>query len=431
MNRSANTKKITGIMLGYSIALLVTALLAGNLGQSFAGLWKIVSSPAQLTMDYFKLGTPGGTFLNAGLVGLACVLVFWVSKFELNGATLMAFFLTIGFSFFGMNIMNIWPCIFGTWLFAKVTKVSFASQVNVAVFSTALSPFVSEAICRYPAFDGVAGAMVLKILLGIALGAIAGFLMGILCQHSPNLHRGYTLYNAAAVAGFIGVLLFAFMYRGTGHEIPTNTDIGESYALLGNLFAVITSLLAVVCGFFMNGKSFRGMGEVLKSTGYKCDFTKNDGVGKTLINIGLFGLFVTGYYNLTGAAMTGPTVGCIVCLLAITPCGAHIFNMFPIMLGYLLASTFGGFTITTQAIIVGLCFAGALVPISGCFGTLSGILAGMVHACMVTTIVTFHGGFCLYNGGFTAGITAILLAPVLEYFFTPSQKLYLFPKLKK
>ena len=98
---------------------------------------------------------------------------------------------------------------------------------------------------------------------------------------------------------------------------------------------------------------------------------------------------------------------------------------------YLLASTFGGFTITTQAIIVGLCFAGALVPISGCFGTLSGILAGMVHACMVTTIVTFHGGFCLYNGGFTAGITAILLAPVLEYFFTPSQKLYLFPKLKK
>ena len=166
MNRSASTKKITGIMLGYSIALLVTALLAGNLSQSFAGLWKIVSSPAQLTMDYFKLGTPGGTFLNAGLVGLACVLVFWVSKFELNGATLMAFFLTIGFSFFGMNIMNIWPCIFGTWLFTKVTKVSFASQVNVAVFSTALSPFVSEAICRYPAFDGIAGAMVLKVLLG-------------------------------------------------------------------------------------------------------------------------------------------------------------------------------------------------------------------------------------------------------------------------
>ena len=129
--------------------------------------------------------------------------------------------------------------------------------------------------------------------------------------------------------------------------------------------------------------------------------------------------------------MTGPTVGSIVCLLAITPCGAHIFNMFPIMLGYLLASTFGGFTITTQAIIVGLCFAGALVPISGCFGTVSGILAGMIHACMVTTIVTFHGGFCLYNGGFTAGITAILLAPVLEYFFTPSQKLYLLPKLKK
>ena len=269
--------------------------------------------------------------------------------------------------------------------------------------------------------------------VGIALGAIAGFLMGILCQHSPNLHRGYTLYNAAAVAGFIGVLLFAFMYRGTGHEIPTNTDIGESYALLGNLFAVITSLLAVVCGFFMNGKSFRGMGEVLKSTGYKCDFTKNDGVGKTLINIGLFGLFVTGYYNLTGAAMTGPTVGCIVCLLAITPCGAHIFNMFPIMLGYLLANiVFGTFSsliggnfvapLNSQSIIVGLCYANGLSPIADKYGWKQGVIAAFLHYLLVTSVPNLHGGFCLYNGGFTAALICLILVPELERFFKTKEE---------
>ena len=152
-------KQIFGVMLFYSLAAILTGVLAGNFSESLQGFWTILSSPAQLTMDYFKLGTVGGTFINVGMTGLGTVLVFALSGFALNGVSLMAFFLTIGFSFFGMNIMNIWPCIFGTWLFAKVTKVSFASQVNVAVFSTALSPFVSEAICRYPAFDGVAGAI--------------------------------------------------------------------------------------------------------------------------------------------------------------------------------------------------------------------------------------------------------------------------------
>ena len=35
-----------------------------------------------------------------------------------------------------------------------------------------------------------AAAVLFATFVGGALGAIAGFLMGILCQHSPNLHRG-------------------------------------------------------------------------------------------------------------------------------------------------------------------------------------------------------------------------------------------------
>lgn len=151
----------------------------------------------------------------------------------------------------------------------------------------------------------------------------------------------------------------------------------------------------------------------------------------TLVNIGLMGLLATGYYNLVGAAMTAPTAGCILCFLAIAPCGAHLLNTVPIILGYALASTFCVFDLNTQAIIVGLCFAGALSPIAGRFGVLSGVLAGLLHACMVTTVVTFHGGFCLYNGGFTCGITAILLVPVLEMFFEPAEKLKLLPQRKR
>lgn len=425
-----NTRKsrsILAIMLAYNAAALAVMPLCGPLSASLRGFAAILTAPAQLTIDYFLLGTTGGTFLNVGLVGFACTAVFAASGAALSGVSLMAFFLTIGFSFFGMNLLNIWPCILGAWLYTRAAREPFAAQVNIAVFSTALSPFVSEALFRYPAF---AGQPALRLLLAVALGALAGFLMPMLCRHSPSLHKGYTLYNAAAVAGFVGILLSSFMFRAAGVEIPSNTQIGGEHRLAVLGFALGTSLTALTAGFFLNGRSAKGYGALLRSTGHRCDFTQSAGVPLTLMHTGAFGLFATAYYVLTGAPMTGPTLGSIVCLLAIAPCGAHALNMLPIMLGYALAARFASFTLGTQAIVVGLCFAGALCPISGRFGALAGVLAGVMHACMVTSVVTFHCGLCLYNGGFTCGITAIVLVPVLETFFTPADALRILPLRK-
>ena len=425
-----NTRKnrsILAIMLAYSAAALAAVPLCGPLSASLRGFAAILTAPAQLTIDYFLLGTTGGTFLNVGLVGFACTAVFAASGAALSGVSLMAFFLTIGFSFFGMNLLNIWPCILGAWLYTRAEREPFAAQVNIAVFSTALAPFVSEALFRYPAFGGQPA---LRLLLAVALGALAGFLMPMLCRHSPSLHKGYTLYNAAAVAGFVGILLSSFMFRAAGVEIPSNTQIGGEHRLAVLGFALGTSLTALTAGFFLNGRSAKGYGALLRSTGHRCDFTQSAGVPLTLMHTGAFGLFATAYYVLTGAPMTGPTLGSIVCLLAIAPCGAHALNVLPIMLGYALAARFASFTLGTQAIVVGLCFAGALCPISGRFGALAGVLAGVMHACMVTSVVTFHCGLCLYNGGFTCGITAIVLVPVLETFFTPADALRILPLRK-
>ena len=414
-------------MLFYSIAAIVTALVAGNIKDTWQGFLTILSTPAQLTMDYFKLGTVGGAFLNMGLVGLATTFIFFISGFEMNGFSFLAFFLTIGFGFFGMNFMNIWPCFLGTWIFSKVRKVSFASQANMAVFSTALAPIVSEMILRYPLPDN----WIIKILMGILVGAFVGFMMPIICMHGPNLHKGYSNYNAAVGAGFISIFLFAVLYKAAGVELPTNTDIGDSHLLAANCFAIATSVICIVAGFWMNGRSFKGYGDLLKTTGYKVDFTSKFGVPVTMINIGVFCLYVTAYYNLIGSSMTGPTMGAIICFLAGTACGGHILNMLPIMLGYVLAAAIFPFQLTTQAIIVALCYTVAMVPISGRFGSLAGIIAGMIHATIVTTVVTFHGGFLLYNGGFTCAITVIMLLPVLELFFDPQDHLALLPKLKK
>ena len=418
--------EIMGIMLIFSIFFLIGGVGTASPAELANGLRTIVTSPAQLTCDYFALAGMGATYLNAGLVGLACIVVLLLSGIQMNGLSLMAFFLTTGFSFFGMNILNIWPCILGTLLFSIVDRTPFKNSVNIALFSTSLAPFVSEGIFRHPAFDTWPS----KIAFGIMLGVIAGFLMPILCKHSPSLHKGYSLYNAAAVAGFVGILLLSFMYRATGFEIPSNTLIGESHFAVVPTFSAMMALTLVIYGYFINGKSFDGFSGLLTETGYQCDYTAKFNVGLTAANIAFVGLCATLYYILIGAGMTGPTMGCIICLMAVAPCGANVINVVPIMLGYMLSSTFAAFQLTTPATIVGICFAAAMAPIPGRFGLPCGIIAGLLHACMVTTVVTFHQGFCLYNGGFTCAVTCIILVPVLEHFFEPGDHLRLWPKLK-
>lgn len=421
------THQILFFEIIYGLGLFLFALLVGNVMDSIEGMFNIFSVPAQLTIDYFVVGGVGASFLNSFLVALSCILLQYLSKATLNGTSLMAFFLTVGFSFFGINFINIWPCILGTWLFTKISKKPFSSQINIALFATALSPFVSEMIFRYPGIDN----MSIKVLMGILIGCIAGFLLPILCRHGLNLHKGYSLYNAASVAGFIGILLFSFLYRFQNVEVPTNTYLGHESSLSAVIFCFGTYIFMIFFGFYLNDKSFKGYKKLLGISGYQCDFVDSFNVGLTLINIGIFGIFTSIYYLLINSSFISPTIGSMICFLALAPCGAHILNILPIMFGYVFLSLFGFFDLNAQAMIVAICFSGSLVPITGRYGILMGMIAGMLHAILVTTVVTFHGGFVLYNGGYTAGITAIILVPVLEYFFDISEQLTLLPKIKK
>ena len=73
-------------------------------------------------------------------------------------------------------------------------------------------------------------------------------------------------------------------------------------------------------------------------------------------------------------------------------------------------------TISTQGYINAVAFATGLCPIVGRYGVRAGITAGLLCASMCTATRDLHGGFVLYNGGFTAGITALVLIPILEHY---------------
>ena len=131
------------------------------------------------------------------------------------------------------------------------------------------------------------------------------------------------------------------------------------------------------------------------------------------------------YYTLVQGSLNGVTFGLVLCMVCTAVAGSHPGNVWPIMVGYVAMSFLSGLlfqgeaqalVINNQAILVGVCYANGLSPLTGKYGWPVGILAGMMHYILVTCVPAMHGGFLLYNGGFTACLLCILLMPVLERF---------------
>lgn len=402
------------VFLCMSLAFLVMAFIVPDRGQVFSGLYKILMAPDQLTQDYFLVGSVSAAFFNTGVVGLICWLMMQLPGYQANGTTAIGYLLTVGFSFFGINVLNIWPCFLGAFVYAAVHKQKPSAAVNFAMFATALAPLVSDLALRYPGLTNH-GFTPSSVALSILVGGIIGFLTAIGCAHSPNVHKGYSIYSAGLPMGMLGFLLRALLYNTLGGELPEiSANLSEGFPLLCNAFCIVVFGACVVAGFVLNGNSFRGYGKLLQDTGHKVDFSAKYGPAMTVMNLGIYGLFIMLYYNLVGATWTGPTIGVVFCMLACGVSGSHPGNVWPIMVGYFLMSLVGQTSINAQAIVVGLCFANGLSPIAGQFGWIAGIVAGALHYSLVTSVPALHGGFCLYNGGFTACFIALIIVPILE-----------------
>ena len=387
-------------------------------------------SPAQLTKDYFEVGSVSGAFLNVALVGFACTAMAFLPGAAVNGLTIAAYFLTTGFSFWGINFLNMWPFFLGVMLHALARRESFAKYVNLAMFSTALCPLASELLLRYPESGEPRGVTLTGVVLMLAVGMLIGFLTPAMAAHSPSVHKGYDLYSAALPGVLLGLFAVAVLYKSLGHAVPEiAATLGESHPAVVWGFCAVFFGLCVLAGWQLNGRSFGGYADLLRDTGHKADFAAKYGAGLAIMNVGIYGLLILAYYIFVNAiqgdalaGFNGVTLGIVFCMVCFGGAGAHPGNVWPIMAGYVVFSfaatlCLGGvFPVNAQAIMVGLCFASGLAPIAGNYGWWAGVLAGGMHYFLVTSIPAIHGGFSLYNGGFTSLLIAVILTPQLETF---------------
>ena len=416
-------------------AFLIAAVCMPDRNAMFAGLWKILSGPCKISTNYFALGGLSATFLNMGLVCLISLLLFVVFRGTPNNVSTLAVLLTTGFGSWGIHILNIWPTIFGVMIYGLVKKEKQGSLVNAMLFSTGIAPIISELLLRYPSTEYI-GFNWLGLGLALAVGFVIGFFLPAGLAHSPKVHKGFDLYSAALPIGMTAFLLNAILFKTVGlnvNALSTGAALDVTHRMTVNIFCGTVFGLCVVFAFILGCKP-KDYWKLLRDPALVTNFSSTYGNATFLMNLGVFGLFILGYYNLIGAPFTGMTFGIIFCMVATCNSGSHPGNVWPIMLGYVVASGVCGWIaqyipganfenmINAQSICIGLCYANGLSPIADKYGWRYGFIAAILHYLLVTSVPALHGGFCLYNGGFTAALICLIFVPELERFFRTKEE---------
>lgn len=393
-----------------ALLLFIAAFLLAPPDELLRGMVTIVLTRDALVTDYFELAGFGAAFFNAGLVMSLAILLIRLQKIPFTGLTMAVLFINAGIALFGKNPINVLPMLLGTWLYARFHNAGMNRYVYTALFGSCLAPMVTELVYLLPF------SFVVNLGIAIIVGIFAGFVLPPLSVHTASMHMGYNLFNMGFAAGlFAFVMMCILQSLGLESNSVFIWSYGRPRWLLTGLYLYFAA--ALLFGMFLDKNSLRSLRRLMRHPGRAvADFVLMDGVPTTLVNMGVVGLLCTTYILLTGGDLSGPVVGAILTAFGFAAFGVHAKNYLPILAGVLLSTFFTHMQPTTPGIQMGAVFAVGLAPIAGQFGITAGIVAGILHAAVTVCSSSLYGGLNLYNNGFSTGLVAIVLVPVLESF---------------
>lgn len=398
------------ILMFYAILITASAFLFNSPSEIIQGMKAIVVAPSILITDYIELANLGTAFFNSGLLMIIAMIIVKINDVHISGPVVASIFTVVAFGFFGKNIYNIWAILLGAYLYSLTQVDNFSRYLVLAFFGTSLAPIVSQ----------ISFGFGLDPLIGLVLGNLAGILAGIvmipLANHFVGFHQGFNLYNMGFTAGIIATLFMAvFRSFGLENQNPNILSEGNNMTLSIYFFAFFLSM--IIIGFILNNSTFRGYGRLLLSSGRLIsDFVTLNGFGLSLINMGIIGSVAIIYVLLVGGELSGVVVGGVMTVAGFGAFGKHIKNILPIIIGVYISSLFKIWDTDSVSYLIAALFGTSLAPISGMFGWKFGILAGFVHSSVVMNVGYLHGGMNLYNNGFSCGIVAGVIVPLIASF---------------
>jgi hypothetical protein len=403
----ADTPLVTILAL-FAAAMIVFGFIATPADEIFSGLLRIIVEPDSLITDYIALASLGAAFVNAGIVMLISIVLLKICRMPFTGISVACCFQMAGFALFGKNPFNILPILLGVFLYSRYTKEPMGKYIYIALFSTALSPMITE-------MGKLLGEQsFLMVFSALFTGIVIGFVIVPVTASAARTHMGYNLYNMGFSAGLVCLLLVSLL-RGLGMEFALNTVWSRGNNLSLSVFLFSVFIFVTASGFLLDGRSFRGYLAVMRHSGRAiADFVLLDGAGVALINIGVMGTLATLFILSLGQEINGPAIGGIFTVAGFSAFGKHPKNTVWPVVGVLLCSVAMRLGLNQPAVLLAALFSTGLSPIAGQFGPLCGIIAGVFHCALTLDIGGIVGGLNLYNHGFAAGIACLVLIPLFE-----------------
>ena len=405
-----------GFLLSLALFFASLAFLFNTPQEIITGQITILTSPANLTTDYFALSNVGATLFNSALLTAHSIGIIRLTRAKVNGPIIAAVFTVAAFSFFGKNLYNSMPIVLGAFAYARVTGVPAEKSLLAALFGTALGPLVSEVTFN------IGLLLPLGIFYGYLVGFVAGFILPPLAKHFVGFTKGFSVYNVGFTSGIVGTI-FTSLLRSTGRDIEPVSMISSGNNQPFTIIFLTLFTLMLVGGLYLNSWTLNGYGALIKHSGQlSTDFLTTNGFSVTLINMALLGFVSTFYVLFHGGEINGPAIGGILTVVGFGAFGKHLRNVIPILIGVTLMGYINGYDMSATSVVIAGLFGTTIAPIAGRYGTLIGILAGALHLSVVSNTGYLHGGINLYNNGFAGGFVAAIMIPLLEAIQYQQQK---------
>lgn len=393
-------------LITFNILLIIFGILFEPNISILFNLIKIINGSDALITDYFIKGSIGSTFLNAGSVGLLSTILLSKFKKDFIGIDFAAIMLMSGFSFMGKNIFNVWPIIFGTYIYTKVNKVAFKDYLPTAYFSSALGPIVSQ-------FTFVNQFNLIEMLVGLCLSILAGFLIPTIAKHARKLHKGYNLYNVGFSAGIISTI-YVFVIHLFNYEIKRELLYYYEINYLSYLTIIIVSLSLIVYAYLKDKKSLITYQNLLKTSGHNIDYLTTYNFETVMINTSMNMLITTFILITFKIPINGPIICGLLTIAGFSAYGKHLRNITPIYLGVILFTLLSKYNLSDPGVSLSMLFLTGLAPFVGQYGIILGIIAGMLNIALALNTSVLHAGLNLYNTGFSIGILLMVILPVID-----------------
>ena len=395
------------VMLGLYAVLLIAAFVLDTPGNIGPGIWRIVTSRSILVSDYAYLGGVGAMLVSAVIAGMFSLIILVAGGVKASGGVIMGLWLILGFGFFGKNIVNTAPIVFGVWLFARTKGMPFRDIAVTTMMCATVAPIVSEVAYITP-FAQPAGA-----IFGLLAGMLIGFIFPPLVTAMGKVHGGFLLYNA----GFVGGLIAAFsvnIMRNAGFEIASLALWSHEYTVPLAILMYLIAAGFIALGLIIGGREkWANMRKINKHTGQLLtDYYALYG-DVAYLNVGILCALATTVTLALGGAINGATMGGIFCVAGFGVLGKNLRNVLPIMTGAILSAAWNVAPITAPGNMLAILFGTGIAPLAGKFGVFWGIVCGFIHVNLVSFIGLLNGGLNLYNNGFAGGFVVIFMMPII------------------